>query len=87
MSLYTDSSGSVPHSNDTVESVEIKTTKTSNDPHSSIVNEYEIGKSLGKGHFGQVKLAHRFTTGEMCALKIIEHKANFSPRQQELFQR
>ena len=35
----------------------------------------------------QVKLARRISTGELCALKIIEHKATFSHRQQELFRR
>ena len=64
---------------------------TPHPPSRRVVEDYELGQSLGKGHFATVKLARRLSsqTGEVCALKIIEHKTGdlFSARQQELFRR
>ena len=37
-----------------------------------IVDDYELKRILGKGHFGTVRLAQRISTGNYCALKMIE---------------
>ena len=51
------------------------------------VETYELGRTLGSGHFATVKLARRGASGPMCALKIVEYTAVASPRQQDLFRR
>lgn len=38
------------------------------------LNDFEIGKPLGKGKFGRVYLAREKTTGFICALKVL-HKS------------
>ena len=39
---------------------------------SKTIGNYIIGKTLGKGTFGKVKLAHQILTGEKVAIKILE---------------
>lgn len=39
---------------------------------SRTIGKYIIGKTLGKGTFGKVKLAHEISTGEKVAIKILE---------------
>ena len=51
-----------------------------------VVDDYELIRVLGKGHFATVRLARRFETGRMCALKMIEYNRG-SERQKELFRR
>lgn len=51
-----------------------------------IVDDYELKRILGKGHFGTVRLAQRISTGNYCALKMIEYNKG-SDRQRELFRR
>ena len=38
----------------------------------SIVGKYEVGKTLGEGNFGKVKLGRDLSSGEPFALKILE---------------
>ena len=38
----------------------------------AIIEEYEIGETLGTGHFSKVKLGINRKTGEKCAIKIIQ---------------
>lgn len=47
------------------------------------LEDYQLGHTLGQGHFAQVKLAQKLSTGEYVALKIIEIDDQ-KPRQQEL---
>jgi 5'-AMP-activated protein kinase, catalytic alpha subunit len=84
--MYTDSSES-RETLGSVEEFDLSPPPAVNANGSRVLDEYELGKSLGKGHFGQVRLARHCVAGYMCALKIIEHKAVVSPRQQELFNR
>ena len=37
----------------------------------AIIDEYEIGETLGTGHFSKVKLGTNKKTGEKVAIKII----------------
>ncbi len=53
----------------------------------SFLEDYELGRTLGKGNFATVKLARRVSTGDTCALKVVEYKAVASARQAELFRR
>lgn len=85
--MYTDSSSESRGTLGSVEEFDLSPPPAINANGSRVIDDYEIGKSLGKGHFGQVRLARRCSNGSMCALKIIEHKSVMSPRQQELFNR
>jgi len=40
----------------------------------SVVGNYELGKTIGQGTFGKVKLATNQLTGEKVAVKIISHR-------------
>ena len=40
-------------------------------PNAKIVGNYEMGKSIGEGTFGKVKLAKHRITGENVAVKIL----------------
>ena len=37
-----------------------------------MIEEFKIGKTLGEGTFGKVKLATHIPTGEKVAIKILE---------------
>ena len=46
--------------------------KSKSFPKNQVVGNYIIGKSIGKGTFGNVKLAVHTITGEKVAIKILE---------------
>ncbi|KAL6227512.1 hypothetical protein ACLB2K_001469 [Fragaria x ananassa] len=49
--------------------------KGNNDHSTRIqVGKYELGKTLGKGHFGKVKFATNIESGQRYAVKILERK-------------
>ncbi|KAL6220286.1 hypothetical protein ACLB2K_008042 [Fragaria x ananassa] len=51
------------------------TNKGNNDHSTRIhVGKYELGKTLGKGHFGKVKFATNIESGQHYAVKILERK-------------
>lgn len=39
------------------------------------IGDYRIGKLLGKGAYGSVKLGEHISTGEKVAIKIIDKRA------------
>lgn len=40
--------------------------------HRKIAESYELKKTLGRGHFAVVKLAHHVFSGEKVAVKVID---------------
>ena len=40
--------------------------------HKKVTKLYELKKTLGRGHFAVVKLAHHLLTGEKVAIKVID---------------
>lgn len=51
-----------------------------------VLDDYRLGKTLGKGHFATVKLVEKISTGETAALKMIEYD-EASSRQMENIRR
>ena len=41
-------------------------------PNERKIGQYILGKSIGEGTFGKVKLGKHITTGEKVAVKILE---------------
>ena len=39
--------------------------------HTSSISDYEIGRTLGEGTFGKVKLAHHREVREAVAIKVL----------------
>ena len=46
--------------------------------HPDILEEYDVGETLGTGHFSKVKLGINKKTGEKCAIKV-RHAWRFRP--------
>eukprot|EP01103_Thecamoeba_quadrilineata_P008131 TRINITY_DN17908_c0_g1_i1.p1 TRINITY_DN17908_c0_g1~~TRINITY_DN17908_c0_g1_i1.p1 ORF type:complete len:887 (+),score=156.99 TRINITY_DN17908_c0_g1_i1:106-2766(+) len=47
-------------------------TSTQNSSYIRTIGNYDVGKTIGKGQFGKVKIAHHILTGEEVAIKIID---------------
>lgn len=57
-------------------------------PHEDLrISQFEIGKSLGRGNFGQVYLARHRATNYICALKVISKQQCASAESEKLFRR
>jgi len=53
-------------------------------PGGRVVEDYALGKTLGKGHFATVRLAQRLSTRQVVALKIVDFDAE-NPAHQETY--
>jgi len=60
-----------PNSNTGVRNSNSNAPATSNPPR-KVVGQYMIGKTIGEGTFGKVKIAIHLPTGEKVAVKILE---------------
>lgn len=51
---------------------------------SALLAKYKVGKTIGKGGFGKIKLVTRFATKHVRALKIMRKRAQEATWQREL---
>ncbi|EJD40890.1 Pkinase-domain-containing protein [Auricularia subglabra TFB-10046 SS5] len=71
MNVKTSSAPSHAHKRSADDSGKHRSAQEQRRPSSRIVGEYSLGKTLGAGSMGKVKLAYHIHTGERLAVKIV----------------